>query len=108
MAMLLIALPAGAYLIYQNESLKVQYGLDDLKSAHERLLEEERRLKVERAELASLARVESWARRERGLVITPGDAVFVLTRQASVSAPSLLAQAPLRTEDARRSRVQID
>lgn len=96
--MLLIALPAGAYLVYQNESLKVQYELNDLKSTQERLLEEERRLKVERARLGSLTRIEHWARTEKGLVPAPRDATFVLTPPAPGSAPSLLAQAPSKVD----------
>jgi len=97
-AIVLLALPAGAYLVYQNASLKLQYELSDMKNAHERLLEEERRLRVERAKLESLARVEGWARRERGLVPPQGESVFVLTRGTSEPTPSLLAQAPSRTD----------
>jgi len=97
-AIVLMALPAGAYLVYQNASLKLQYELSGLKQTYEQLQEQERQLKVERAKLESLARVEGWARRECGLVPPPGEAVFVLTRRAPEQAPSLLAQVPSRTD----------
>ena len=78
LALVLITAPAAAYLIWQNESLKLSYELNTLKTKQETLLEEERRLKVERARLAALPRVESWALRDRGLVRPEGEAVVTV------------------------------
>jgi cell division protein FtsL len=66
-AMVVTVLPAGAYLLHQNKCLEVSYEVSALATAHDRMIEEERRLRVKRAQLASLPSIESWARREHGL-----------------------------------------
>jgi len=87
-AMVLAVLPSGAYLFHQNRCLEVSYEVSRAAEEHERLLEEERRLRVERAELASLALIERWAVERRGLVRPDPDAVVVVVSPAPV-APDL-------------------
>jgi cell division protein FtsL len=77
-AMVIAALPAGAYLYHQNRCLEVSYEVSAVAEERERLLEEERRLRVERARLESLGGIERWALRERGLVRPDTDDVVVV------------------------------
>jgi cell division protein FtsL len=77
-AMVIAALPSGAYLFHQNRCLEVSYQVSALAAEHQRLLEQERRLRVERAALESLEPIERWARKHRGLVRpAAGDVVVV-------------------------------
>ena len=77
-AMALAALPSGAYLYHQNQCLEISYQVGAVAEERDRLLEEERRLRVERARLESLARIERWALRDRGLVRPEIDDVVVV------------------------------
>ena len=89
----LASAPAGAWLVCQNSCLKLSYELNTMRDAHELLLEQERRLRYERARLASLARIETWARKERGLV-EPRAGEVVVIRPAARDAGALVARTP--------------
>ncbi len=102
-AMVVTVLPAGAYLLHQNKCLEVSYGVRELTAARDRMIEEERRLRVKRAQLASLPSIERWARGERGLahpsarsvrIVGPARAnVAETTRQASTRGSYKIARA---------------
>jgi len=92
-AMVAAVLPSGAYLFQQNRCLEVSYEVGAVGEEHDRLREEERRLRVERAELESLALIERWAVERRGLARPETDEVVV------VDAPS--AEAPEARADRR-------
>lgn len=77
-AMVIAVLPSGAYLFHQNRCLEVSYQVSALAAEQRRLLEEERRLRFERAALESLEPIERWAREHRGLIRpAAGDVVIV-------------------------------
>jgi cell division protein FtsL len=82
-AMLLAAAPFAAYLLEQNECLRLSYEASALRQERERLLEQERRLRMERAARESLAKIEAWAMRQRGLVHPSPEQVVVVRRPAS-------------------------
>jgi hypothetical protein len=69
--------PWTVYLMQQNERLKIVYEVNALRSELVRLQEEERRLNVERARLESLAPIERWAVRSRGLARPGAEFIFV-------------------------------
>ncbi len=69
--------PWTVYLLQQNERLKIVYEVNALRSELVQLQEVERRLKVERARLESLAPIERWAVRSHGLIRPAADFVFV-------------------------------
>ena len=102
-AMMVTVLPAGAYLLHQNKCLEVSYRVSALAAARDRMIEEERRLRVERAQLASLPSIERWARREHGLARPSAQSVRVVgparasvaeaTRRASTPRTSWIARA---------------
>lgn len=76
--LILSLVPAGAYLFCQNECLKVSYEINAVYTDTERLLEEERRLRVERAGLESPPKIEAWARREPGLIQPEPEKVLIV------------------------------
>ena len=80
-AMLLAAAPFAAYLLEQNECLRLSYKASALREQRDQLLEQERRLRMERAELESLERIEGWAARRQGLVRPAPQQVVVVRRQ---------------------------
>jgi hypothetical protein len=82
-ALLLAAAPFAAYLLEQNESVKLSYEASALRQRLEQLLEQERRLRMQRAALESLERIETWALRRRGLVHPSLEQVIVVHRPAS-------------------------
>lgn len=75
-------LPLGFYLFAMMEHTETRYALEELRGQHERLLEQERRLRIDRAALASLPDVERRARSELGLVRPAAPDVVVLERGA--------------------------
>jgi hypothetical protein len=79
-AMLLAAAPFAVYLLEQNECLRLSYEASALRQRHEALREQERRLRVERAERESFAEIESWAARHRGLIHPSSEQVLVVRR----------------------------
>ena len=98
----LAAAPAGAWLVCQNSCLKLSYELNTTRDAHELLLEQERRLRYERARLASLPRIEAWARQKRGLV-EPGAGEVVVIRRSAPGAGTLVARTPGNGDDSAQS-----
>jgi cell division protein FtsL len=92
LAVVVALAPAAIYLASQNECLKAAYELNELEVERERLIEEERRLRVERAELESPTRIEAWARREPGLTQPDPEQVFVV-RSAAGEPDDLVARA---------------
>jgi len=76
--MLLAATPFAVYLLEKNECLKLSYEVSGLRQQREQLLEQERRLRMERAELESLEAIEAWAATHGGLVHpTPEQTIIV-------------------------------
>jgi cell division protein FtsL len=103
--MVVAVIPAGAYLFHQNECLELSYRVNALAREHQRLLEDERRLRVERARLESLERIERWARREHGLIRPDDDDVLVVGSPAREgdAAPDAVRRASNRSANAERS-----
>jgi hypothetical protein len=87
----LAALPAVVYLVLQNECLRLSYELSAARSELDRLVEAERRLRVQRASLESLAEVEAWALEENGM-IAPAPGQVVVVRSTGSGADALLAR----------------
>jgi hypothetical protein len=78
LALLLAAAPIGLYMWRQNESLKLSYAVQELRAEHERLLELERRSRVERAAAESLDDIERWAVERQGLERPDAEQITVL------------------------------
>jgi hypothetical protein len=83
-AMVLAAAPFAAYLLEQNECLRLSYEAAALRERRERLVEQERRLRMERVELQSLERIESWATGRHGLVRPLPHELVVVRREPAV------------------------
>ena len=98
---LVIALTPGAfYLLQQMEYVQVRYRIEELRAERARLAEEERRLRVERATLEALPRVEHRATDRLGL-ITPSPDHVVVVRPPAAREGGLVARAPDEKLDAR-------
>jgi hypothetical protein len=91
-AMLLAAAPFAAYLLEQNECLRLSYKASALREQREQLVERERRLRMERAELESLERIEGWAARRKSLVRPAPQQVVVVRRQPPAPATGRTAE----------------
>ena len=89
--------PSGAYLLCQNDCLRVVLQVNRLEAEHEELLEETRRLDAKRAELESPARIDAWARRDPGLILPASEQVFIV-QQTLDRSEGLMARAPDRSE----------
>ncbi|MCP3981635.1 MAG: cell division protein FtsL [bacterium] len=61
-------LPVGAHRYHQNAYLEVVYELNELRAESGDLIEEQRRLDLERSRLEALTRITRWADRQPGLV----------------------------------------
>ncbi len=85
--------PAGMFLLCSNDCLKVSYSVSAHQHEYEQLLKEEQLLKVERATLSSLPRIEAWAVDE-GLVKPQPDQRLVVRRTTRL-AGRLVARAPV-------------
>ena len=85
--------PFTLYLVQQMEYVRVRYEIEELRVRHDRLVEAEQRLRIERARLTSPARVERCALRELGLVHPPASRVVVMSTPAP-GAGGLMARAP--------------
>lgn len=83
--------PIAVYLLQQMEYVQVRYRIEALRAEQDRLSEEERRLRVERATLEALPRVDARATTELGLVHPPRQHVVVI-RQRSTGQGSLPAR----------------
>jgi cell division protein FtsL len=94
------AVPIAAYLIQQMQYVQACYRIEELRSRRERLEETERRLRIEKATLEALPRVEGRALDELGLV-HPTSRQFVVVRS---SAPGRGGAAPRAPGESRAAR----
>ena len=85
--------PFTLYLVQQMEYVRVRYQIEELRFHHDRLVEAEQRLRIERARLTSPERVERHAVRDLGLVNPPPSRVVVLSR-TTPGTEGLMARAP--------------
>lgn len=70
--------PFVFYLLRQIDYVHVRYQIEELRAQNDRLIEAERRLRMEQATLESLPRVEERAERELGLVRPTPERVVVI------------------------------
>ena len=80
-AMLLGVAPFAAYLLEKNECLRLSYEASGLRQMNDQLIEQERRLRMQRSDLGSLPEIEVWATERRGLV-RPAPQQLVVVRRA--------------------------
>jgi hypothetical protein len=80
LGLVLAAAPFAAYLFEQNECLRRSYEVSGLRAEHDRLVEAERRLRMERATLESFEAIERWALDRRGLVHPSPEQIVVVRR----------------------------
>ncbi len=83
--MAVIAIPMAIYLHLHGQSIRLAYEASALRAEQDSLIEQERRLRIERARLESLERVEHWADVE-GLVV-PGAHQVVVIESVPPSGP---------------------
>lgn len=93
LALLLAIAPTAVYLVHRNECIKLSYQVRELQDARTVLIEEEQRLRAERAQLESLAEIERWALRDGGLRHPAAEEVIVVAGDRAASA-GWLARAP--------------
>ena len=98
LAVVVALAPTAAYLVEQNECMKISYEVNDLAVAHETLLKQEQELKVSRTQLESLADIEHWAVRERGLRQPEPENVIVV-RSGQREPMELVASAPQEADE---------
>jgi len=75
--LLVAGAPLALYVAEQTSNVRVRYKIEEVRSQHERLVEAERRLRIERAALEALPHVEARALHELGLVHPSADQVIV-------------------------------
>jgi cell division protein FtsL len=92
--------PVAAYLIQQMQYVETRYRVEELRGRLQRLEETERRLRIERATLETLPRVEERANDELGLV-HPTPRQVVVVRSSSPGRGSASPRSPGRSEAAR-------
>jgi hypothetical protein len=80
-AMLLGVAPFAAYLLEKNECLRLSYEASALRQVNDRLIEQQRRLRMQRSDLESLPEIETWAVQRHGLV-RPSPQQLVVVRRA--------------------------
>jgi hypothetical protein len=85
--------PIAAYVRAQMEYVQVRYRIEELRSQQDRLLEAERRLRIERAALQALPLVEERAVRELGLA-RPSPQHVVVVKTTSPGHGGLAPRAP--------------
>jgi len=90
------AAPFAVYLFQIMRYVETSYALEDLRGHQERLLESERRLRIERAVLEALPEVERKAAQRLGLVRPPPDRVIVVEASATTTEPGT-ARSPNRS-----------
>jgi len=96
-AMIALA-PTAVYLVEQNECTKISYEVNDLTVTQETLVKQEQELKVAKTQLESLADIEVWASRERGL-LQPEPEDVIVVRSGQSEPIDLVARAPRDAED---------
>ena len=96
--LLLVTALVGGLVLYAWPHLQLRetaMAKDRLSRERERLVEENRKLRLEKATLESLRRVETIAVKDLGLVRPPADRVIVIERPRTVPAGSHLASGDL-------------
>ena len=94
LAVVMIALaPTAVYLVEQNECTKISYEVSDLEETQEVLVKQEQELKVAKTQLESLADIERWAVRERGL-LQPEPEDVVVVRSGRTQPIDMVARVP--------------
>ncbi len=94
---LLAAALAGGLALYAWPSLEIRQttlARDQMSKERERLLEENRKLRLEKAALENLHRVETIARRDLGLVTPAPDKLVVVEKPKEVPAGARIAGGP--------------
>ena len=86
LALLLAAAPFAVYMLEQNECLRLSYKASALAQERERLIEIERRLRMEREAQQRLATIEAWALNRRGLVHPSSEQRVVVHRSPNATA----------------------
>lgn len=84
--------PAGLYLYEQNSCLQLSYEIDSIEEQRGKLDENERRLQVEQAGIASMQSIERWAARKR-LERPDAEEVFVVPHR-ELSHDPVMASVP--------------
>lgn len=87
--------PFVVHLLQQMDYVSVRYKIEELRAQHERLVEMEQRLRIERARLVTPARVEARATRDLSLV-RPEPWNVVVLRPSEPRDGELMARAPAR------------
>jgi cell division protein FtsL len=103
--LLVVALFVGGMVLYAWPHFELrQTGLlsDRLQREKERLVEENRKLQLEKASLESLRRVESIARRDLGLRTPPAQDVVVVERGPAPASPEAMAALPAPSPEIRQ------
>jgi len=91
---LLAAALVGGLVLYAWPSLEIRQttlAREQMSKERERLLEENRKLRLEKAALENLRRVETIARRDLGLVTPPPEKLVVVEKVGDVPAGARLA-----------------
>ena len=94
---LLAAALVGGLVLYAWPSLEIRQttlAREQMSKERERLLEENRKLRLEKAALENLRRVETIARRDLGLVTPAPEKLVVVEKPKEVPAGARLAGAP--------------
>ncbi len=81
-----VLLPVLAYVWQNVEWIQIGYRIEKLKGRHDRLVETQQRLRLEKATLESLARIEQVSRTQLGLSAPP-DGMVVLMDRGSLATP---------------------
>ena len=80
LALVLAATPFAVYVVEKNECVRLSYAASALRQRRDELGERERRLRMERATLQSLDKIETWALTEQGLARPPAEQILVARR----------------------------
>jgi len=94
--LLVVACLVGGLALYAWPHLELRragMAAQEMDRARERLVEENRKLKLEKASLEELRRIESIAGRDLGLTTPPADKVVVVERPPAPPEGALLARA---------------
>lgn len=81
--------PFAVWQYQQNECLRLSYGNAELRAQRERLIEEERRLRMQRESLMSLDSIEQWA--DRNGLVHPSPEQVVIVRDVTAERDEWLA-----------------
>jgi cell division protein FtsL len=95
--LLLAACLVGSLVLYAWPNLELRQAAQSrgrMERERERLLEENRKLRLERSALENLRRVEAIATREMGMVTPPPEQVVVVEKPAPAPSTPHLASAP--------------